>query len=151
MNCTPVASHSSQRPLSSSGVSIAPVGLAGDDSISPLIGDFPSAARTAWPAASSLAVTLYRSSTASVAVARVARGGHGDRVTDIEGCHEGDGEASRRARRQVDAAGRNIDVVVGLVHGGKRVAKGRLTARGRIAAPVAAQLLLCLTDRERGR
>ena len=44
--------------LSSSGLSIAPVGLAGDERMSPLIGGTPAAVRASCAAASSLAVTL---------------------------------------------------------------------------------------------
>ena len=46
MNCTAVRSHSSHRSFSSSGESIAPVGLAGEESINPLIGRSPARARS---------------------------------------------------------------------------------------------------------
>ena len=66
MNWTPVLSQSSHRPLSSSGESIAPVGLAGDERMRPLRAGSPDAARAFWAAASSTAVRLYSALTATL-------------------------------------------------------------------------------------
>ena len=53
----PCSVHTSQRPRSSVGVSMAPVGFEGDDMMSPFSGRSPASLRRRTSASSSLAVT----------------------------------------------------------------------------------------------